>query len=202
MTNQAKRLALAAFKARAEPALTRVFASFDGCDEPFSTGMTERLILEVDWHFNESEFQALCSAAAEAGDDRVFFSLTKGYLGGSELIPYYTCEIPLFDYEMYLSADRMPYPKDHDIGIPIESVLWSPQGTWGVLLPDTFVLVGGEARFMRAFKQHYQGWEGHIDEFLKRFSEAAIKRNADVTWVPGLLRHIYGDDAPGFSAAS
>ena len=170
MTKKAMRFSQAEFESKAEPALTRVFASVDGYDEPFREQMTERLILDVESPLNEDEFQALCIAAAEAGDDRVFFSLTRGYLGGPELIPYYTCEIPVFDYEMYGSAENPPYPKDHDIGLPIESACWSPQGTWGVLLADTFVLVGGEARFVSAFKQHDQGWERHIDGFLKRFS--------------------------------
>ena len=202
MTKKATRLSQAEFESKAEPPMTKVFASFDGCGEPFREQMTERLILDVDWYINESEFEALCTASAEAGDDWFYLSLTRGYLGGPELIPYYTCEIPVFDFEMYRSAENPPYPKDHDIGIPIESALWSPQGTWGVLLPDAFVLVGGEARFMDAFKRHYKGWEQHLDKFLEGFSEASSLRGADVTWVPRLLHHIYGDDAPEFPAAS
>ena len=60
-------------------------------------------------------------------------------------------------------------------------------------------MVGGSAKFAERFKQEYPAWREDLTAFTDRFLEAARKRGVDVNWVPKLLRHVYGDEAPEFT---
>jgi hypothetical protein len=94
-------------------------------------------------------------------------------------------------------------------------VLYSPRGEWGVFTPELFALLGGSDEFIRTFQASYPRWAEELTVFIDRFLEASKRpevvvspeppylrldetRRVDVSWVPGLLRHMYGDRAPEF----
>jgi len=201
MRKSPKRLSPQQFEKVAELALKQIFKALDPENEPFQDKVEEKLILDlVGFWLNEEQFRSLCVAAQAVGDQVLMYSVVRGYLGGPELMPYYTWELQLWDYSAYCDADDEPPPKEKDIGIPLDRVLYSPSGKWGILLPDLFALVGGSAPFVRRFKEEYARWRQDLDRFIEARTEAAKKRNADMAWVPSLLHHMYGDDAPPFQA--
>ncbi len=195
----ARKLSPDEFHSRAEAALAKVFKSFDFKREPFQDGIDERLILDlVGFWLDEEQFRSVCEAARAVGDETMFYSMVRGYTGGPELIPYYTSELPLWDYETYCDAEDEPVNNERDIGIPLDRVLYSTAGTWGILLPDEMALVGGSTAFAMRFKDEYRVWPEDLKAFVARRLEAVRERNADMSWVPALLHHMYGPNAPPF----
>jgi len=187
------------FATSAKPVLDRLVKTFDWKEGPFRRDLNERLILDLlGFWLDEEQFRAICEAARSVGDTNLLYSNTRGYLGGPELMPYYTWELSLFEYDEYCDSDDEPVNREHDIGIPLDRVLYSPSGKWAVVLPDELALVGGSHRFMDSFKRAYPQWTTQMDLFVAARLDAARKRGANMAWVPQLLQHVYGDDAPPF----
>lgn len=177
--------------------MKKLFKTFDVREGPFLDTVEVRLIVEVGGFFlSEQQFRAVCEAADAVGDRTVFYSITRGYLAGPEDMPYYTWEVPLFDYAAYYASDSEPFPRERDIGIPLDRALYSPNGHWGVLLPELFALVGGSLAFVERFKTEYPAWHEDYAAFLEARQEATRGKGIDMAWVPRLLRHVYGDEPP------
>jgi hypothetical protein len=194
-----RRLTPDEFEAKARPVLDRLIRTFDVYEGPFQNQVEGRLILyTLGFWLDEDQFRAVCESAQAAGDHQLLYTDFRGYLSGPELMPHYTWELSLFEYDEYCDADDGPVNKDHDIGIPLDRILYSPAGQWAVVLPDIFAVIGGSAQFIEQFKTSYPGWREHIGLFVDTFLEGARERKADVAWVPKLLQHVYGDDAPEF----
>jgi hypothetical protein len=193
-----RRLSPDEFDAAAKPALDACFDDPIG-REPLSSGIPSRLILETPargFWLGRDQFNAICAAAERCGDRSMYFSWARGYLGGTELLPYYTWEIDL-DWAEYHAADDQDTDRNHDIGIPLDRLLYSPTGRWCVQTPDLYALVGGSTQFLQEFKVRYPDWENSLKRFLKGCTEAK-QRGADMSWARTLLRHVYGEDPPQF----
>jgi hypothetical protein len=132
------------------------------------------------------------------GDKQLLYTVTHGYLSGPELMPWYTWELSPYEYDEYCDAEVQPRNTEHDVGIPLDRILYSPAGEWAVVLADTLAVVGGSQAFMDALKGAYPQWPTQVQLFIDSCLEAARRRNVDMSWVPGLLRHVYGDAAPEF----
>jgi hypothetical protein len=117
-------------------------------------------------------------------------------LAGPEYLPYYTWQLPL-NYAAYDAIDDNPIDKDHNIGIPLDRLLYSPSGSWGVQLPDLYAAIGGSPNFVSQFKQVYPTWRRDAHRFVKSRSQAK-ERGVDMTWAKTLLQHAYGPSAPQF----
>jgi hypothetical protein len=168
--------------------------------EPFAVGISSRLIVRTPlgglW-LDEEQFGGICVAADHSGDGSMFYSFARGYLWCLELARYYTWEISL-DWASYDAVDDEDYiDREHDIGIPVERVLYSPTSKWGVQLPDVYAAIGGTHEFLQRFKLTYPDWQGGLTRFLDS-CKGANERGVDMSWARILLRHIYGDDPPGF----
>jgi hypothetical protein len=193
-----RRLSPDEFSSEAKPALDACFDDPIG-REPFSSHVPARLILETPlrgFWLDEDQFQAVCFAAERCGDRSMYFSWARGYLGGTELLPYHTSEIGL-DWAAYDAADDQPIDREHDIGIPLDRLLYSPSGQWCVQTPDIYAAVAGSTEFLQEFKVRYPDWENSLRRFLEGCSEAT-ERGVDMSWARTLLRHVYGDNPPQF----
>ena len=112
----ATRFAIEEWEVTGRPALNQVFKSVIVKDGPFQDHVPARLILDVGgFWLDERQFDAVCSAAQADGDEKLYYSVARGYLGGPELIAHYSWELPLFDYDTYSNADQVPFPKENDI---------------------------------------------------------------------------------------
>lgn len=187
------------FDAEARSAFQAVFLD-PISKEPFSPQISSRLIIETPlggFWLGEEQFDAVCFAAAQAGDQRMFCTWARGYLGGLELAPYYTWEIGL-DWASYDAVDdQSDIDREHDIGIPLDRLFYSPGGKWGVQTPDVYAAVGGSIEFLRDFRLRYLDWENALSRFLESCANAE-KRGVDMTWARILLHHVYGDNSPDF----
>jgi hypothetical protein len=199
MTEPLRKLTPEEFFSRAHRPLRAIFRSFEIEALPFQDWISDKMILDIDGFFlDESEFATLSECAALAGDETLFYSICRGYLGGPEFLPYYTWELELFDYRTYYHADDVSGRQERDIGIPLERVLYSPGAKWGILFPEIVAVLGGSKEFLADFRGKYRRCDEALQVVLDELREGAEKRQADVSWVPRLLRHIYGDDAPHF----
>jgi hypothetical protein len=184
------------FEARAKSVVGAIFASPIG-PEPFSSKAPARLVVETPlggFWLGKDQFSAVCEAASQCGDGMMFVSWARGYLGGPELMPYYTWEIDL-DWLSYDAIDDQGIDRDHDIGIPLDRLLYSPSGKWGVQTPDDYAALGGSFEFIQAFKLSYPDWKDALQHLLKRFREARL-RGTDMTFAQTLMAHVFGSNAP------
>jgi hypothetical protein len=187
------------FEVRAKPILDKLIRTFDIRQRPFHDEVEARDILDIPgFWLDEDQFRAVCDAATAVGDKQLLYTMTRGYLGGPELMPWYTWELSLYEYDEYCDAEDEPPNKEHDFGIPLDRILYSPAGEWVVILPDDLALLGGSLRFMESFRTSYPQWPTQVQRFLDSRLELARKRTVDNSWVPDLLHHLYGDDAPEF----
>jgi len=203
-----KRLAPHQWFGRAKPALDQVFRQFDFKQTVFTDAASVRLILDTndDYFLSREQFRAACVAAQHVGDTSYFFSVVRGYISRAEDMPYRTWELPLFDYDAYVTAEDIGFAERDDVVVPdriekdiaLDRLLYSPAGEWGILTVELIALVGGSAAFVTRFGEEYPRWERDTELFLEKMREAALKRNVDASWVQPLLGHIYGRGAPRF----
>lgn len=199
----ARRLSTVVWHAEAEGPMNAVFRPLTKppFHQPFQDKISARLIIDCGDGFDldERQFHALSAAATDAGDSNVFYSFVRS---GPECASYYTWELPLWDYDAYMAVldDKDFFLPDRYVA-PLDRVFFSPTGRWGILLPELYAVVGGSPSFVQRFKQEYPSWQADLEEFVAGF-ERARRKGVDTSWVPELLEHVLGSDAPPEASAT
>ena len=190
---------LHAFRNSVQPALERVFRYPIVLPNIFLDTVRARLILECSvFALDEQRYEAISRAAEAIGDDFLLLTLLSDYIWGPGETANISWRVPLDDFTGYESAPYNDLEVKEVYGIPLYRILHSPRGHWGIIFDDDFAVLGGSASFVRHFRREYPAWREDLPPFIDRFLEGARKRGADVNWVPKLLRHVYGDNAPEF----
>ena len=120
---------------RAVPPRDRVFAELDAFGAPFTDAVADRaLLFPVPIELEPGQIAALRAAAREAGDETIFMEVLR-------ISP----EEQRF-WELS-TDDGAPY----DVVDPfIDSALFSPAGTWGMIISyEDHAVLGGPPEFMR-----------------------------------------------------
>jgi hypothetical protein len=198
LLERATRLTPEQFASEAEPAFRKVFKTLKLRDtrlkeEIFQDNIDVGLVLECDaFYLFAGQFAAVSEAARAVGDDHLLYTILYTRPPAD-----LTWRLPPIGYEeYYLAEDRVD--RLEPIGIPLERVLYSPQGKWGVMSYDPFSIVGGTAEFVECVKREYRHWQSDLYEFVKSMREAGSQRGMDISWVQPLLSSLYGPDAPAF----
>jgi len=132
------------------------------------------------------QFDALRTAAQDVGDDELCVSITEEFdaLDGSQAGHWI---INYWEHSEYRDLGR--------VGV-LENAIYSPRGIWGVLIShEDHAIVGAkEQRFIDVLKTHFPEFSAARDEFLAYWSDVKARREADVSWLPSLLQHVYGGE--------
>lgn len=173
-------------------AFDAVFRSADPFNQPFNETVSHRVILfpTAPYQLDEDMYEAVASAAEAVGDTTALLTLTEGYKGGRE--GFESCG----HWQIELRSD--PYAvlsKDKEWISLVENAIYSPTGTWGLIIShEEHAVVGGPPAFVEAIKRNLPGVEDQLQEFLLTWQDYRDRLGTQIDWLPELLRHIYGTE--------
>jgi hypothetical protein len=126
---------------RAVPARDRVFAELDPFGAPFTEDVSERaLLFPISYELEPGQIAVLRDAARTLGDETIFLEVLL-------LHPREEC------YWELSTDDRAPY---HLVDPFLETALFSPAGTWGMMIShEDYAVLGGPPDFMRTMAAHF-----------------------------------------------
>jgi hypothetical protein len=165
-----------------------VFRSIDPFDAPLREAIGSRAILfPVAYLLDRPQFDAVVTAASLVGDHGICLSITEEFSGDSGA------------GASHWVLNRWDWHEYRDIGRAgvLENALYSPEGTWGILVShEQHAVVGGSEPFLKALAAEFPGFRESRVEFLRFWYDLRDRRATDVSWLPELLAHVYGA-APG-----
>jgi len=176
----------------AEPILRQIFVNDRTINKPFSTNITERVILyPCDEYLETPLLDALIAGASILGDTGCY--LTQTWRNKNEVGH---CYIPLS--ELRFGFDSFDEHIEVLLGTQLgpEYVLYSSQGKWGFMLSiEHHGLLGGTSEFMECVRQLVPDLDKQVDDFLdSQADEKFAIPTANLSWLPGLLSHVYGEE--------
>lgn len=213
---QTRALTAGEFEQQAGDTFREVFASTDPLDSPFTEAMTERAILfSGACRLDSGEAVALADAARDVGDRGFYVTMTERPI----CRPFVRSDpdgdtpdqgepqdwfVPFTDLATYVareSASRLQ--------IDVENALLSPSGSWGAIFShEHLVVIGGVTPFVGRLLDAWPDARiaptgGETRAYTSRESVLAwlryLKWDRDQLrldlpdWLPGLLRHVYGE---------
>lgn len=201
-----RRLSVQEHEEQAVPALGRAFRLPIPFPPEFNPSVRGRLLVEATaFSLYGDQLPALVEAAKVEGDESLLVTLLSNWEPPGSPTPH-TWEFRLSDVfhdeEQRWEAEIYEDPETSaEFGIIAHRAIYSPNGTWGCMLDDMFGILGGTSAFVSVFKLEYPEWRDDLSRFIQRKAKAS-SRGVDVSWVPKLLGHIYGDQAPEFPSPS
>jgi hypothetical protein len=169
----------------------KIFSSFFLFSSPtiFTNAITEKVIIfdyeEVNGYTLSRELtDAVFYAAKNVGDKGIFVSIltSENYSDDTDPIHWY---LDLSEKEQYL----------HLIWGPLENVILSENGTWGVFLSfEGIGVIGGTKEFMSHLRSKAPDIDNPLIRFLTYWKDYEQEQNILTTWIPPLLTHIYGEE--------
>ena len=184
------------FKAEAEPILRQVFVNDDPFEFPFSPNIQgRRIIFPHQGKIERPLIEAIVNAASNLGDTGCYFTqlwpspdrVNHCYISLSEFLDTYSA--PPGSPKLISLQTNME--------ILSENVLYSAQGTWGVMLSHEYHgMLGGPPEFIEEIRRDIPDLDQQVYLFLNRFqSFKAAGMKLTLEWLPGLLTHVYGEEA-------
>jgi hypothetical protein len=186
------------FHKDAEPILRQVFIHYedDAIFKAFSSSITERRIIYPCCGGFDSAIpvEVLVSAASAIGDDSCYISNLWQYENEPNHCFVYLSEM-LVGY-----SERTPCNDDQIIGhhlgmdvYPLESVIYSTRGSWGIRLShEHYGLIGGSSDFMEIIEDNVPNLNTQVYAFFKKY-DGWSNRQLKVDWIPPIIKHVYGE---------
>jgi hypothetical protein len=139
---------------RGIPARDRVFAEVDPFGAPFTDGIVARaLLFPISYELEHGQIAALADAAQALGDETIFLEVVE--LAEEEPGRYWESS----------TDGRGPYDVVENPGL--ETALFSPAGTWGMLIShEDHAVVGGPAGFVQMLAEHFPATELPTQNFF------------------------------------
>ena len=144
------------YEREAKPALRRVCRHDDPFHAPFQDTVRARTILyplQLGPRLDAAQLRALVEAARAVGDEALYYSQTEGETTHLQLVRA-EGRSELVDPALGNLGQHWLLPLDdvrqHDvIGPYLDNALYSPRGSWAVLVShDEFAVAGGSAKFV------------------------------------------------------
>ena len=175
----------------ARGALGAVFASLDPFDEPFTPVAKDRLILypAEGYELSVGAWSGLTTAARSIGEATAYFATVEGQRAG-------TLDTV---WEVGLSSETTSWfsssATDGTRNPVAESAIWSPAGTWGLLIShEQHVVVGGTEDFVRRLAVHFPDVYEQAASFVRDVTHFAGGIDRRPSWLARLLAHVYGEE--------
>jgi hypothetical protein len=152
------------------------------------------ILWDIRNELTEAQYRVLTDAATAEGDTEAYVSFLGGYHGAgtsSDEVP------PDFELADHLRFDLELYPP-RDFGDDwwqiIEHVIYSPKGTWGLM---TSLDLHGIAVGSSVFRSRLLAsplFANSLPQFLAHCKDARDRIQGRMSWVPGLLDNVYGEE--------
>jgi len=184
----------AEYKVQAEPMLRKIFANDDPFRETFSPNIIERVIVyPCDIDIEPPLLDGLIAAASSIGDKGCYLTQLILFDGHVK-----HCYILL---EELSNGSFLKHQKRIEAGIDMifypEYVMYSERGLWGVMVShEHHGMLGGSPEFIEKIHELVPDLYSQVNLFLDRFQYfKAYGLNPKLGWLPGLLTHVYGQEA-------
>lgn len=182
------------FRAVAEPALRQVFVDEDAFAQPFSPNVAARRIVYPCSQYIEPPLaDAILKAASNLGDTGCY--LVDLWAPGETDYFY----IPFSEFvAVYFGSGASDKSLGYQTGrsLSSESILYSPQGLWGVLISHEWHgMLGGATTFIKDIYRAIPALDNQVYAFIEkrlRKSEGHPFSSTTLKWLPNLLVHTYG----------
>jgi hypothetical protein len=182
---------------KAKRAFDMVFQSRDPFNEPLQNDIVSRAILfPSNYLFTgcPEQYEAIVAAATAINERYAYVSETEGYDRGIpfESGPGYHGIVDI-DRISLDDLDRLTSLQGYG-GIS-ESALYSTKGTWGAITShENHAVIGGTSDFMAVIADRID-LDASVREFLADYIREHERFGGDApSWVPRLMRHVYGDE--------
>ena len=186
------------FTNKLEPILRQVFVDDDAFTAPLNERVEARAIVypsSGSYWIEPPLTDALITAASNQGDRGCYISLLwrpqneprHWYIPFDEFIEVYVEESEKYaEYQFSQQADLC------------ESVIYSPQGKWGIILShENHGVIGGTAQFIEDIRSIVPFFDRQVYAFLEYFRYCKNTSPIGVVtidWLPGLLTNVYGQE--------
>jgi len=152
------------------------------------------ILWDIRNELTEAQYRVLTDAATAEGDTEAYVSFLGGYHGAgtsSDEVP------PDFELADHLRFDLELFPP-RDFGDDwwqiIEHVIYSPKGTWGLMTSlDLHGIAVGSSVF-RSRPLASPLFANSLPQFLAHCKDARDRIQGRMSWVPGLLDNVYGEE--------
>jgi hypothetical protein len=186
-----RHLTFAEWHAGPATAFWSLFQSVDPFDEPLRPGVEARALLYPEsYMLEEAEFAAVARAGREVGDTHVIVSITEefGVTAGADA-----------NHWQLRGTDYAAYQRLASVGV-LENALYSPSGRWGLLMShEQHAIAGGTARFIHELLATHPEWQKSPTRFVDDWLYRHHHDHVDASWVPQVLRHVYGSGAAWYA---
>ena len=186
------------FTNKLEPILRRVFVNDNPFIRPLNDRVQARAIVypcSAGYWIEPPLTDALITAASNLGDRGCYISLLwrpqnepwHWYIPFEEFIEVYVEESQKYvEYQFSQQASLC------------ETVIYSPQGKWGIILSHEFHgVIGGSAEFLEDIRSVVPFFDEQVYAFLERlryFKQTYRSELVTLDWLPGLLTNVYGKE--------
>ena len=190
----------AEFNSKALPALRQVFVNEDAFDQPFSPNVDVRkIVYPCCQNIEPPLINALIDTASRLGDTGCYiFDLWSGendtrhyYISFSE---FYTAYLGIKNSDEVKPDELSKCQINMSLGL--ENILYSPNGKWGIMIShERHGMLGGSTEFIEGISQVIPNLDTQVYDFIEerlRNSETGKFSTVVLRWLPGLLRHVYG----------
>jgi hypothetical protein len=176
----------------ARDAFHALFRNGLSSDQPVLHPGSAVILWDIRNELTEEQFRVLTDAATAEGDTEAYVSFLGGYKGAQTNSDEAPADFELADH---LRFDLELYPP-RDFGDDwwriIEHVIYSPQGTWGLM---TSLELHGIAVGSAAFRSRILASPLFVDslpQFLAYCKDARDRIQGRTSWVPALIENVYG----------
>lgn len=174
------------FQQEAFPTLRQLFLTDDPYGPSFGPASEERLVLfPYKLCLEPPLLEIIVKTAKSLQEDGFYVSILRPPPLEERLQPYHWF-VSFEDLEEYQTL----------VG-PLENVIYSPKGTWGLMGSyEWHGLLGGRRSFINTVKSQLPNIEKGVIDFLVEWKGFQEKHGADVEWVSNLVFQAY-DTAKG-----
>lgn len=170
------------YKTRAEKAFLDVFAGTNPYDAPFQPVITPRLLLyPFRWYLSDPWLIPLVGTMESLGEEGFFVSALSRPLE-QENGQFYHWYIPFSEIDKYGSE---VYSQ--------ENVIYSTNGTWGIICSDEdHAIIGGPELLIANIQKTVTDMDFRIQQFIDMWKSYHQTNGVDIQWLFPMLSHIYG----------
>lgn len=174
------------FVRETKPLYEHVFTTGNPFESPFTSAIESRMILfPVHYMMETSLARAITKASAQLNENSFYLSVLERPAAEEPDRPYHW-HIAFAELEQYRS---LGYP------FVLENAVYSERGTWGLMFShERHAVLGGPSEFVQVVAQELPKLTDQVENFIATWKKNQKRLGSNVEWLPGLLRHVYGDE--------
>ena len=169
-------------------AFYRIFKNKDPFNGMFNAHISQKILLcpTDGYYLDKKQFNALIKAVKQIEEDFFYLSEVEG-----ECFLEHPKAQGNYEFNHWELSNKTLYHDYKKNPLVLENAIYSPKGTWGILIShEDHAVLGGSEEFVKLFKQSYPEWKQNIEYFIKMWEYNKEHYKSDITWVASFLDYI------------